>query len=135
MSLFTDIRDVGRIEEVEELFDSPSAASEATEQSAAEQGARITAAGQQIAASRARATSIGAGTAAERRGAAASFAQTAFESKIKTGPVIESVSDPSSKVSVREATRLDFAAVTAPHLLLERKGTTARGEGVVSKKR
>jgi len=135
MSLFTDIRDSGRITAVEELFDSPSAASETGVVSAEARAQERTTLGKQIQESRGKALTLGAGTAAERREGAAGFAKTAFENSSLSGVPISSVPDPSKKVSVREATRMDFAAVTAPHLLLEKKGQTARGEGVISKKR
>ena len=135
MSLFTKIRDAGRIKDVEELFSSPSAASAAGEELAQDQKVQISGLGRDIAASRSKALEVGAGSASQRREAAAGFANTVGSSTTKTGTVIEAVGSPSQKVSGREASRLDFAAVTAPHLLLERGNKTAKGQGVVSKKR
>jgi len=67
-----------------------------------------------------------------RREAAGMFAERAAVSKARFATTPEF--NP-TKIAARESTRLDFAAVTAPHLLLEKRGATARGEGIVSKKR
>lgn len=132
MSFFTDVRDAGRIRDVEELFSSPSGASEASSGSKENErqvGTSI------IAENRARAQTIGAGSAAERRAGAREFAATASSNRVGTTPQLGSVPNPAEKVSAREASRLDFATITAPHLILERQGASARGQGIVSKKR